>query len=42
MIIDSQLSSDILLGIIALISLAGLVGVVGVFWSMGRQAYRKD
>jgi len=40
--IDSQLASDILLGIIGLLSLAGLIGVVGAFWSLGRQAYRKN
>ncbi|WP_292846611.1 hypothetical protein [Microbacterium sp.] len=39
---DSQLNSDILLTVIGLIAAIGLVGTVLAFWSMGRQAYRKD
>jgi hypothetical protein len=39
---DAQLSSDLLLGLIGLIALVGLVGTVGAFFTMGRQAYRKD
>ena len=42
MTIDSQLVSNLLLGIVALITLAGLVGVVLSFWSLGRSAYRKE
>ncbi|WP_268778124.1 hypothetical protein [Microbacterium sp. Root61] len=40
--IDSQLASDILLGIIGLLALVGLLGTVGAFWSLGRSAYRKE
>ncbi|WP_375383770.1 hypothetical protein [uncultured Microbacterium sp.] len=39
---DSTLASDILLGVIGLIAALGLVGTVFAFWSMGREAYRKD
>ena len=39
---DSQLNSDILLGVISLIAIVGLVGTVLSFWSMGRSGYRKD
>ncbi|TQJ31649.1 hypothetical protein [Microbacterium sp. SLBN-146] len=42
MTIDSQLASDLLLGVIAVISGIGLVGVVLAIWSLGRQAYYKD
>ena len=40
--IDAQTSSNILLGVIGLMSALGLVGTVLAFWTMGRQAYRKD
>ncbi|GAA1850737.1 hypothetical protein ACFQZV_06925 [Microbacterium koreense] len=42
MTIDSQLASDLLLGLIALMGVVGLVATVGAMFSMGRQAYRKD
>ncbi|BDV31104.1 hypothetical protein [Microbacterium terricola] len=40
--IDSQLASNILLGVIGLIALGGVVGTAAAFFSMGRSAYRKD
>ncbi|GAA2006559.1 hypothetical protein [Microbacterium ulmi] len=40
--LDAQLTSDLILGLIGLIAAAGVVGTVVAFWSMGRQAYRKD
>ncbi|WP_439592193.1 hypothetical protein [Microbacterium sp.] len=40
--IDSQLASNLLLGVIGLITLVGFFGVVGAFWSMGRSGYRQD
>ena len=39
---DSELISQILLGVVGLITLVGLIGTVGAFWSMGRTGYRKD
>jgi len=42
MTIDSQLASNLLLGVIGLIAAVGFVGIVASFWSMGRSGYRKD
>ncbi|GAA1940077.1 hypothetical protein GCM10009775_35020 [Microbacterium aoyamense] len=42
MTIDSQLASNLLLGVIGLMSLVGFVAVIGAFWSMGRSGYRND
>lgn len=42
MFTDLGLTELLLLGTIGLISLGGLVGTVLSFWSMGRQAYRKE
>ncbi|MET0295990.1 MAG: hypothetical protein ABW024_01205 [Microbacterium sp.] len=42
MTIDSQLASDLLLGVIALMALVGFVATIGAFFSMGRSGYRKD
>ena len=39
---DSQLITQLLLGIVGLIAAAGLVGTVGAFWSMGRAGSRED
>ena len=39
---DSHTIAAILMGVISLMAVLGIVGVVGAFWSMGRQAYRKD
>ena len=39
---DSQTTSLLLMGAIAVISALGLVGTVLAFWSMGRAGYRKD
>ena len=39
---DANTASHIVLWIIGLIAALGLVGTVIGFWSMGRQAYRKD
>ncbi len=39
---DSHTIAAILMGVIGLMAVLGIVGVVGAFWSMGRQAYRKD
>ena len=39
---DSQTASHLVLGAIGLLATLGLVGTVLAFWSMGRQAYRKD
>ncbi len=39
---DSQLASDILLGVILFIGAVGFLGTLGAFWSMGRSGYRKD
>jgi hypothetical protein len=40
--IDPQLTATLLMGVIGLIAVAGLVGTVVSFWTLGRQAYRKD
>jgi hypothetical protein len=40
--IDATTSSHILLWVIGLMTGLGLIGTVLAFWTMGRQAYRKD
>jgi hypothetical protein len=40
--LDTQITSALLLGTIGVISALGLVGTVLAFWSMGRASYRKD
>ncbi len=40
--LDTQLTTSILLGILGLITAGGIVGTIVCFWSLGRQAYRKD
>ncbi|MDL9980699.1 hypothetical protein [Microbacterium candidum] len=42
MTFDSVTLSGAIMGIIGFIAALGLVGTVFAFWSMGRQAYRKD
>lgn len=42
MTIDSQLATQILVGVIGLIAAIGFVGTVLAFWGMGRAGYRKD
>lgn len=42
MTIDSQLASDLLLGVIALMGAVGLIATIGALFSMGRAGYRKD
>lgn len=37
-----MLAATVLLGVIGVISALGLIGTVAAFWSMGRQAYRKE
>ncbi|MGX1701882.1 hypothetical protein [Microbacterium sp. NPDC055357] len=39
---DTQLATTVMMGLIGLMSALGLIALVGAFWSMGRQAYRKD
>jgi hypothetical protein len=40
--LDAQLTSNLLMVVIGLIAVGGLLGTVLSFWTMGRQAYRKD
>ncbi|MFH8249680.1 hypothetical protein ACH3VR_04845 [Microbacterium sp. B2969] len=39
---DYGSASHVVLWVIGLMALVGAIGVVGAFWTMGRQAYRKD
>lgn len=39
---NAEFFSHLMLWIVGGIAALGLVGTVGAFWSMGRQAYRKD
>ncbi|MBZ4485811.1 hypothetical protein LQ938_10490 [Microbacterium sp. cx-55] len=40
-LVDAQLASDIILGVIGVLTALSAIGIVGAFFSMGRSNYRK-
>lgn len=40
-LVDAQLASDLILGVIGLLSALSAIGIIGAFFSLGRSSYRK-